>query len=151
MSEPFYTLCRMTESHLSQVAALEKACFPLPWSEESLRLLLPPAIGRGVVALVADRVVAYGGILPVAGEGQITNILTDPAYRSRGIGRAVIAALLECARLAQCENVLLEVRKSNLRAQSLYRSLGFTEIGTRHAFYRMPTEDAVMMEIKVKK
>ena len=138
------TVERMGECHISGVAQIERTCFGEPWSEESLRLLL----GNGGVAFVAvdnGRVVAYGGMLTVLDEGQITNIAVLPEYRRIGYGRAVVSALIEYGRNNGISTVSLEVRSSNLAAKTLYESMGWKECGVRKNFYRFPTEDAIVM------
>ena len=42
----------------------------------------------------------------------------------------------------------MEVRESNDTAISMYESLGFDEISRRKDYYKKPTEDAVIMELK---
>ncbi len=130
----------MSEAHLPALAQLEAACFADPWSEEALREELSNPCAHFLVALCEDEVAGYLGCHHVAGEGFVTNIAVRPAYRRRGIGRALVqAALTEpISRLA------LEVRVSNAAAIALYRSLGFTEDGIRPLFYAHPTEDAIL-------
>ena len=135
---------RFCQAHLSDVAALEGLCFAEPWSEESLRLLLGET-AVGFVVTEAGRAVAYGGMLCVAGEGQITNIAVHPDCRRRGFGRAVTEALLDFARERGLCEVSLEVRESNEAAIALYRLLGFTACGVRRNFYQRPTENALVM------
>lgn len=40
---------------------------------------------------------------------------------------------------------MLEVRASNEPAVSVYRKLGFEEVGRRKNYYRNPKEDALIM------
>jgi len=42
---------------------------------------------------------------------------------------------------------MLEVRPSNTAAVTLYKKLGFAEIGRRPNFYSFPREDALLMRI----
>ena len=135
----------LTAAHIAEVAELEKLCFSAPWSAQSLELLTREGIGTGVVYIEEGKVVAYGGMLCVVDQGQITNIAVHPDYRRRGIGRAIVGALLKYAVDEKFEEVTLEVRKSNEPAQALYRSLGFRAIATRPGFYSKPTEDGVIM------
>ena len=135
---------RVKEEHLSQIAALERACFAEPWSEQSLSLLLgQTAVGFAVSE--NGKAVAYGGMMTVLDEGQITNVAVDPESRRRGYGRAVMNALLGYAKEHGILTVTLEVRASNEAALALYRGLGFEECGRRPHFYRLPTEDAVLL------
>ena len=138
----------LAREHLAEVAEIERLCFSQPWSEQSLGLLIADG-GVGFVALVDGAVAAYGGMLYVLDEGQITNIATHPDYRRRGLARAVVDALCEYAMEKELCSVFLEVRESNLAARELYRGCGYGEIGTRRRFYRDPTEDAVLMERKI--
>jgi len=55
-------------------------------------------------------------------------IVVHPGHVERGIGRAMLGDLLEWARHdARVGRVELKVRAGNLRAQNLYRSMGFVE------------------------
>jgi len=142
-------LLPLSEEHLSALAELEALSFSEPWSRESLAILTREG-GFGVVAMLGGRVVAYGGATFVLDEGSITNIATHPDLRGRGIGHAVVRALLTAARARGITSVFLEVRPSNAPALALYRSEGFEEVGVRRSFYRLPTEDAILMEWKLK-
>ena len=137
----------LTEAHLSSVAALEKACFAEPWSESALKLLCHNT-GVGVVIPATegeDTARAYAGMTTVLDEGSITNIAVRPDLRRQGYGRRVVSALLDQAAERGVTAVYLEVRVSNEAAIALYRSLGFSIVGTRKNFYKLPTEDAHVM------
>lgn len=75
---------------------------------------LLPADRRGY-GYVADDVPELG--LGVAAE-----------HRGRGVGRALMEALIEAARAAEHDRLSLSVEPDN-RAANLYRSLGFREVG----------------------
>ncbi len=138
---------------LESVAALEKLCFPSPWSAQSLELLTNEGIGVGYFLTDPSdpaTVVAYGGMLITVDEGQITNIATHPDHRRHGYGAAIVHTLLRHAKDARLESVSLEVRASNAAAIALYRAAGFAEAGRRKGFYTKPTEDALVMVCKIK-
>ncbi len=135
----------LKKEHLPDVAKLECLCFSQPWSEYSLELLLQePNIG---FAVTEDcRVVAYGGMLCVLDEGQITNIATHPEHRRCGYASMVVRSLCAYAKDNGISDIYLEVRRSNESAIKLYTSCGFLLIGERKNFYRAPVEDAVLMK-----
>ena len=135
---------RLTEDMLPDIAELERVCFHEPWSEKSLELLLGEQ-GVGFALLENGSVAAYAGMMTVLDEGQITNVAVFPQYRRRGYGRAVMEALEAYARENSLSVLSLEVRESNEGARALYRSLSWREVGLRKNFYRLPTEDAVVM------
>lgn len=57
----------------------------------------------------------------------VHDLVVHPAYRNRGVGRALLAAVESAARERQCCRVTLEVRADNAAAQHLYRSVGFRD------------------------
>lgn len=138
------TPVRITSAHLAAVAALERAVFHAPWSEESLALLTREG-GVGFAVCEGESALAYGGMLCVLDEGQITNIATHPDHRRRGLARRVVGALLDEARARGLVTVSLEVRESNIAAIELYRSFGFVTVGKRARFYTHPVESALVM------
>ena len=97
----------------------------------------PPVIGFFAGWIVED-------------ELHVNNIASHPAYRQIGIGRSLLEAAINEARMRGVLFVLLEVRASNEAAQSLYRKLGFDFVGRRRDYYRAPTEDAFVMKREFK-
>lgn len=60
----------------------------------------------------------------------ITGVYTDPAFRGRGLGRAVTGAATDDA-LAAGARAALYVRADNAAAQTIYRELGFEPVDRR--------------------
>ena len=140
-----FSVTSMQIEHLKEIALLEQLCFSQPWSEESLAILTQ-SNGLGVVALTSDgRLIGYGGMLTVLDEGQITNIAVHPDFRRLGVGKAILSAMMEQARQRGVNQLSLEVRASNLVAQTLYLKQGFVVAGVRKHFYCHPTEDGLVM------
>ena len=141
-----FSVEKLTPQRFSEVAELEELCFSLPWKESSFSLLLE---GKNTAFVAIDeasgRVAAYGGMLAVLDEGQITNVATHPEYRRMGLGERVMQALLEYAESEGLCLISLEVRESNSAAIALYEKLGFVRAGVRKNFYTLPRENAVVM------
>ena len=138
----------LREEHLTGVAEIELKCFSEPWSEASLKMLIGEN-SFGVVCQTDGTVAAYGGMICVLDEGQITNIATLPEFRRQGLATATLETMLKEASKRELAFVTLEVRESNFSAISLYEKLGFKQIGKRQNFYRKPTEAAIIMERKL--
>ena len=66
------------------------------------------------------------------------------------MGLAIVQALIKHAKAERLASISLEVRVSNAPAIALYRKVGFAEVGRRKGFYTRPTEDALIMELKLK-
>jgi ribosomal-protein-alanine acetyltransferase len=78
---------------------------------------------------------------------EIENLAVAPPARRSGVGRTLVAELLQRARHAGVASVMLEVRDSNQPARALYESSGFQAIARRAAYYHDPPEDAVIYRI----
>lgn len=139
------TVLELTPALLDGVAEIESLTFHEPWSKQALMLLCADG-AFGVAAVEEEKVLAYGGMLTVLNEGQITNVATHPAYRRKGLAAAVMEALLAGARSRGLAEITLEVRESNFAAIALYQRFGFTTVGKRPRFYSHPTETALIMK-----
>ena len=138
---------QIAPDRLCSIAKLEQLCFADPWSETALGVLCREH-GYGVVIPAPDPdapALAYAGMTYAADEASVTNVAVHPDHRRRGLGKAVMNALMKQARAVGACALYLEVRASNEAAIALYRTLGFDEIGRRPGFYRHPTEDALLM------
>ena len=136
---------RVDAAMLPQLATLEETVFSSPWSAKALELLCSEtAFGFAVVR--ENGPVAYGGMLTVLDEGQITNIATHPDHRRHGYAAVVLESLLEEARARGLVTVTLEVRESNAPAIALYEKFGFAIVGRRPRFYTAPVETALVMQ-----
>ena len=138
-------ILKMYESHLSQVAELEKICFSDPWSENSVASELNNKLGFWLVAEEEGRLAGYVGSPTVCNETDMMNVAVHPDFRRRGIAEALVNALVEELKAMESHCLTLEVRASNTPAIALYEKLGFAEIGRRKNYYRNPREDALIL------
>jgi [ribosomal protein S18]-alanine N-acetyltransferase len=83
--------------------------------------------------------------LPGGVQADVLTIAVARAYWGRGIGSALLGALLQAAVGRGCTEVLLEVREDNPRARGLYLRRGFEEIGVRRGYYQPSGVDAIVM------
>ena len=136
----------MEVRHLSGVLEIERRSFPTPWSERAfLSELTQNAYAHYLVALRGNRVVGYAGMWVILDEAHVTNIAVHPNERGRGLGEHVLIELEHRARATGCKRMTLEVRPSNVVAQSLYRKRGFVARGRRPGYYSDTHEDAIIM------
>ena len=114
------TIIKMTACHVPQIAELEKLCFHDPWSEKSIASELHNKLSNWLVAIDDDQVVGYVGSQTVLGETDMMNIAIHPQYRKQGIATALIHNLIEILKERNSHSLMLEVRRSNDAAKSLY-------------------------------
>jgi [ribosomal protein S18]-alanine N-acetyltransferase len=133
----------MVAADAPRCAELERLLFASddPWSPQAFL----DALAAGHYYLSArdgDSLVGYAGLARVGAQAEVHTLAVDPAHHRRGVGRALLRAILDRARGA---TVFLEVRTDNESAINLYRSEGFEVIGTRRRYYRPSGADAFTM------
>jgi ribosomal-protein-alanine N-acetyltransferase len=133
------------QADVAEMLAIEQACFPdAPWDAESLNHYdcVVAEIDGAVRGFLISRELTPRGD-GFEGEREILNVAVDPNWRRQGIA----SALLE-HEIARGRTLFLEVRNSNMAAQSLYKSHRFAEIGRRDNYYQSPNETAIVMRLK---
>lgn len=146
-----YRIVPMTAAHLDRIEALERDCFPEdPWSRRLFEEVLAADNAAALVGLAADgTLLGYLVFTVVLDEGNIDNIAVWREARRQGIAAALMETLHHFARQWGTACLTLEVRPSNAGAVSLYRKLGYREIGRRRNYYLNPKEDAIIMRLEL--
>jgi ribosomal-protein-alanine N-acetyltransferase len=165
----------MITADIAQVAAIERESFPTTWPQTAYRRELANKLARYVVVLdqtrtaaeatgasprrsvfqlwrrapdvpsTQDYIVGYVGVWLMVDEAHIVAIAVREAYRGRGLGEFLLMRAIEIGTASQVDNVTLEVRRSNLIAQSLYEKYQFLKVGVRARYYSDNHEDAIIM------
>ena len=122
-----------TPADVAAIMRIENAVFVGDaWSERTMTAEVASAHAHYLVAADASgQVVAYAGLFAARGNPQadIQTIAVLPEARRRGLGRALMMALLTEADRRGATEVFLDVRADNESAQTLYASLGFVVTG----------------------
>lgn len=150
MQKKDWEIIPMARDHIPALAQLERECFADPWSESGIGAELenPLAVFRTAVS-ASGEVMGYAGMTHVLDEGYIDNIAVGEPFRRKGVAASLLKELISYAREKDMAFLTLEVRRSNLGAQALYRKCGFKEKGIRPGFYVHPAEDAVIMTLEL--
>jgi ribosomal-protein-alanine N-acetyltransferase len=169
-----YVIEPMQLRDVAEVMEIERMSFPSPWSARAYRYELqennlshylvarpqrpldknePGFLDRlqrslGVAVPPEVNILGYGGFWLLAGEAHISTIAVRPEWRRRGIGELLLVAMLEQAVELGGNLATLEVRVSNVAAQSLYQKYGFAKVGLRPRYYSDRGEDALIMSTK---
>lgn len=143
-----FTVLPLHEDYIPTAASAEKICLGSEaWSEQSIRETI--CLNGQYFAIFAGKNFAgHCGITTVLDEGYIINIVILPEFRRKGAATALLSKICAHCRDIGLSFLSLEVRASNLAAIALYEGLGFKVCGNRRAFYKDPTEDALIMTIK---
>lgn len=119
-------------------ARLHAESFAQPWSAEEIESLIADPSTVGAAALDPANALLRGFAIArlAADEAEILSIAVSGAVRGRGVGRALLDTTLRCAANGGAKAIFLEVAEDNPAALSLYRRLGFAEVGKRPGYYR---------------
>jgi len=129
----------MRANDVDEVSRVEEDAYPFPWTRGNFL----DSLASGYLAWVAreadGRLAGYFLLMPAVDDMHLLNITVRPDLQGRGIGRQLLA-------------VLLEVRPSNQNALSVYRHAGFRQIGVRKNYYPaagQSREDAIVMRLEL--
>jgi ribosomal-protein-alanine N-acetyltransferase len=148
--QPF-SIAAMVGSDIDVVMEIERLSFRAPWS----RNVFLEELGRewARVDVLRDNatgeVVAFANYWLVADELHVLNIATHPRHRRAGHATRLLAHMVEVARRGTCRCVTLEVRRSNVVAQQIYRRFAFRAVGVRPNYYAEDQEDAIVMLLEM--
>jgi ribosomal-protein-alanine N-acetyltransferase len=111
------------------------------------RSLLPIGLGKRqeTNGSGSTSLIGFAGMWLAFDEAHITTIGVDPGYRGRGLGELLLLCMVDVALARGARWLTLEVRVSNVAAQTLYRKYGFSVRGSRKRYYSDNNEDALIM------
>lgn len=119
---------------------LEAAYGQSPWSLDQIVQDMNQDSSHYAFVYQQGQLVGFISLLDLVGETELTNIAVHPAYQGMGLAHQLMAHLKEFP-----QPIFLEVREGNHKAQALYQSYGFEEIGRRRDYYQNPKEDALIL------
>lgn len=140
----------MTVADIDAVLAVEEVSFPEAWTRETYILELTQNNYATYFVIEADgKIIGFCGLWLVIDDAQITNIAILPEYRGYKIGEKLFGYTVQYAIAQGAKQLSLEVRKSNLVAQKLYKKFGLVIGGIRKGYYPDNGEDAIVMWVKL--
>lgn len=142
----------MRVGDVEAVLAIEQRAYEFPWTRGNFIDSLAAGYAARVLRDEQGALLGYFLAMQGVGELHLLNITVAPAAQGRGHARRMLDALQALARELGCEQIWLEVRQSNARAQDIYRRYGFAEVGQRRGYYPAAQgrrEDAVLMSLRI--
>jgi ribosomal-protein-alanine N-acetyltransferase len=139
----------MIRRDMPEVITIEREAFEFPWSEEDFTRCLRQRNCIGMVAEMADSVVAFMIYELHRTKLHMLNFAVLRSHRRLGVGSRMMEKLMAKLTPDRRGRIMLEVRETNLPAQLFFRSLGFRATSVLKDFYQDSTEDAYMMQFSL--
>lgn len=146
-----YALRLMTEADVLAVSVLENRLFPVDaWPLQMFfDELSQPETREYWVAVSGDDIIGYAGLMCIPPIADVQTIAVIPEREGEGIGTALLRTLINRSVARGAQDLLLEVRQDNPRAQELYVRHDFKHIHTRKKYYRDGV-DAMIMQLQLR-
>jgi ribosomal-protein-alanine N-acetyltransferase len=129
---------------INYLVKIEKKVFTESLGESFLydEFLLNP-FAHYFVYEVNKEVVGYIGFRAIDEHAEVMNFCMDPEYQGQGLGTELFNYSVDFLQSIGVKSMLLEVRKSNKKAQAFYERFGFVKSHVRKNYYK--TEDAYVL------
>ena len=135
----------MNQLDLVPIFAIEKSAYGKEaWTMAQLKEESAAKDRMYVVGEFGGELIAYAGVVNLAGTADVLTLTVADPHRRKGIGRELLRRLIDWSRTQKCEAIMLEVRVGNEEAIPLYESFGFIEISRRKDYYG-PGKTAIIM------
>ena len=138
------TIRAWEEKDIEKIAEIERQSFSDPWTAEMLKDALRFPVYHTFLVEEGGQVCGYGCLIVLFEDAELANIAVAPAFRGKGVGKALMESMHEKAKALGAERMLLEVRVSNVNAIGLYEKYGYHRYGIREHYYA-DGEDAYLM------
>ncbi len=136
-----------TPDGLAGVLEIEEMSFNNPTTREwyERELARPEVCFIYVLRTPEHAAAAFCAFWRIADQAHINNLAVRPELRRQGLGIRMLEAVMAEAQRLGAGSLGLEVRRSNVAAQRLYKRAGFREEGIRKSYYTQPVEDALLL------
>lgn len=171
ISQVTYTMRYMRLGDVQQVVFIDENSFSIPWSASTYtREVMQSDYSHMLVITRREKipaqnqwqalwwriaghhdehqtVLAYGGVWLFGTEAHISTIASHPRYRGHGWGELTLLGMLRRVIRLNATEIVLEVRVSNTKAQTLYKKYGFRVETIKEGYYYNNGEDAYYMRL----
>lgn len=142
---PKILLRRMRATDLDRIMIIERQIFSDPWSKTSYQYeLYGNRFSMPLVLEIDGKIAGYTVVWRIYEDFHIATFGISNDFQGQGWGRYLLKSILELT--DKSSRAILEVRESNKRAITLYKSVGFSVINIRKKYYR-DGENALVMQL----
>ncbi len=147
-------ICWLIRRDLPRVLEIERGSFANPWSQEDFEICTCGERGRknciGMVVSPAGTSAVSGFLVYELHKRRlrILNLAVAPESRRKGFGGELVKRLIEKLSQQRRNEIVLELRETNLTAQLFYRAMGFQALCVLRQHYD-DGEDGYVMRYRL--
>lgn len=123
-----------------KLSNLEQKLFSMSWDSSIIKQKINDKSFKYWIYEDENEIIGYLGIQFIHHDIEILGIGVSEEYRRKGVATELMDLLISYFETSKYEKIFLEVRESNISAQSLYKKYNFKYFGKRKKYY--VTEDA---------
>lgn len=139
----------MIRRDMPEVLKIERESFEFNWTEEDFLACLRQRNCIGMVAEHDNHVVGFMIYELHKTKLHILNFAVAPAFRRLAVGTQMIEKLINKLSQQRRQEIVLEVRETNLPAQLFYQAQGFRAVSVLRSHYADSAEDAYVMHYRL--
>ena len=139
----------MIRRDMKEVLDIEQESFEFPWSEDDFIRCLRQRNCIGMVAEHEDRVAGFMIYELHKTRLHILNFAVAPEFRRMGVGKQMVLRLIDKLSQQRRNEILLDLRESNLDGQLFFRTQGFRAVKVVRCHYDDTAEDAYIMQFRL--
>ncbi len=134
---------------MDEILNIERQSFGRPWSEDGFLSALRQRNCIGTVAELDHRIVGFMIYELHKSMLRILNFAVAPEARRNGVGRQMVQRLVDKLTQQRRNEIVLEVRETNVDAQLFFASAGFRAVTVLRQHYDDTCEDAYYMRFRI--
>lgn len=135
---------------MAEVLQIESDSFEFGWNEEVFLGYLCQRNCIGMVSEIDNSVAGFMVYELHENRMHLLNFCVKSEFRRNGIGAEMIKKLVSKLSEQRRNRIMLEVRETNIVAQQFFKSMGFRAISVLRDFYEDTTEDAYLMQYRLR-
>ena len=134
---------------MTDVLRIEEESFEFAWSEEDFLTCLRQRNCIGMVAECDQQIVGFMIYELHKSRLSVLNFAVAPECRRQGVGTQMAQKLVDKLSQQRRNEIVLEVRETNLAAQLFFKEHGFKAVKILRSHYDDTTEDAYVMRYRM--
>ncbi len=133
------------DKHIPEAFNIERESFEFPWTKEDFFYCRRQRNCTGMIALYNHCIVGYMIYELHKSKLHFLNFAVNPEFRRRGVGKQMVEKLVNKLSDQRRNEIVIEVRESNLGAQLFFKKMGFKAVLVLRNHYDNTDEDAYVM------